>query len=407
MQSEINLIFDLFNKIGRDIAGRKVVFTWDNWGLAMPEATSILQELDDAIVKGSAESRERALWHATDLLIAGRYSDNDIWIFGEVIGRLAEEIEVVARARLAKRLAHSSNAPTNVIRRLAFDDSIAVAGPVLRHSEQLDSKTLIANIRCKGEVHLLAISKRKALAESVTDELVTRGSKEVVNSVATNSGARFSNFGFLHMVKRSQNDSILAENLGLRKDIPRHVFHQLISKASQDVKTKLERERPDLAALIQTSVTDLAGTLHSKFGPASKDYFHAKRTVALQYQSGSLNERSILEYALSHKIAEVAVGLSLLCSLPVEVVERALLDNNSELTLVLAKALNFSWETAMSLLFLGASNHRISTGHLNSMKDQFARLNAEASQGVLRFYRSRKGEAAAESELHRLPQLHA
>jgi len=41
----------------------------------MPEATSILQELDDAIIKGSPESRERALWHATDLLIAGRYSD--------------------------------------------------------------------------------------------------------------------------------------------------------------------------------------------------------------------------------------------------------------------------------------------------------------------------------------------
>ena len=227
--------------------------------MAMSEATSILQELDDAIVKGSAESRERALWHATDLLIAGRYSDNEIWIFGEVIGKLAEEIEVVARARLANRLAHSNNAPTNVIRRLAFDDSIAVAGPVLRHSEQLDSKTLIANIRCKSEVHLLAISKRKALAESVTDELVTRGSHEVVNSVATNGGARFSNFGFLHMVKRSENNSILAENLGLRKDIPRHVFHQLISKASEDVKRKLEQERPDLAGLIQTSVTDLAG----------------------------------------------------------------------------------------------------------------------------------------------------
>src|SRR6478736_133417 len=207
--------------------------------MAMPEAKSILQELDDTIVKGSAESRERALWHATDLLIAGRYSDNDIWIFGEVIGRLAEEIEVVARARLAKRLAHSTNAPTNVIRRLAFDDSIAVAGPVLRHSEKLDSKTLIANIRSKGEVHLLAISKRKALSESVTDELVTRGSHEVVSSVATNGGARFSNFGFLHMVKRSQNDSILAENLGLRRDIPRHVFHQLISKASENVKKKL------------------------------------------------------------------------------------------------------------------------------------------------------------------------
>ena len=127
----------------------------------------------------------------------------------------------------------------------------------------------------------------------------------------------------------------------------------------------------------------------------------------MQYQHGNLNEKSILEYALSHKIEEVAVGLSLLCSLPVEVVERALLDADSELTLVLAKALNFSWETAMSLLFLGAKKHRISTGQLDSMKGEFARLNAEASQGVLRFYRSRKEEAAAESDLRCLPQLHA
>src|SRR6476469_491006 len=102
------------------------------------------------------------------------------------------------------------------------------------------------------------------------------------------------------------------------------------------------------------------------------------------------------------KIEDVAVGLSLLCSLPVEVVERALLDTNSELTLVLAKALNFSWETAMSLLFLGAKDHRISTGQLDSMKREFARLNAEASQGVLRFYRSRKDGAAAESDLRHL-----
>jgi uncharacterized protein (DUF2336 family) len=97
----------------------------------MPDATSFLQELDDAIAKGSAESRLRALWHATDLLIAGRYSDSEIWIFGEIIGRLAEEIEVVARARLAKRLAHANNAPKSVVGKLALDDSIDVAEPVL------------------------------------------------------------------------------------------------------------------------------------------------------------------------------------------------------------------------------------------------------------------------------------
>ena len=115
----------------------------------MAEAGSFLQEINEAILQGSPVSRARALWHATDLLIAGRYTEDQIWSFGEVIGRLADEIEVAARAKLANRLAHTDNAPINVVKKLAFDDSIDVAGPVLRHSGRLDSKTLVANARTK------------------------------------------------------------------------------------------------------------------------------------------------------------------------------------------------------------------------------------------------------------------
>jgi len=86
----------------------------------MTEVKSFLSDLDDAVARGTAESRKRALWHATDLLIAGRYSDDEIWTFGEVIGRLADEIEVAARAQLAKRLANLDNAPINIIHKLAL-----------------------------------------------------------------------------------------------------------------------------------------------------------------------------------------------------------------------------------------------------------------------------------------------
>ena len=44
----------------------------------MNEAKSLLQDLDDAIARGSDESRAKALWHATDLLITGRYSSDEI-----------------------------------------------------------------------------------------------------------------------------------------------------------------------------------------------------------------------------------------------------------------------------------------------------------------------------------------
>ena len=332
----------------------------------------------------------RALWHTTDLMIAGRYSDDEIWTFGEVIGRLADEIEVAARAQLAKRLASFDNAPVNIIHKLAFDDEIDVAGPILRESERLEPYALVANVCTKSQTHMLAISKRKSIEESVTDVLVTRGNQEVVNSVATNNGARLSDFGFLHMIQRAEGDSILAEQLGLRKDIPRHVFQQLIAKASDDVRKRLERERPDMVEQIQSSVTDVAGELQSKFGPVSRSYFVAKRVVATQHRQGNLNENSISGYARSHKIEEVTIGLSLLCSLPGDVIERALLDRNRETLLILAKALDFSWATTMALLFLGAKDHRITAQDLKDLESEFGRLNVETSRSVLEFYQSRK-----------------
>lgn len=372
----------------------------------MIKSGSFLQELEEAVSRGSAESRLRALWHATDLLITGRYTEDEIWIFGEVIGRLADGIEVAARAQLAKRLLCTDNASINIVKKLAFDNSVDVAGPMLQHSTRLDAKTLVSNIRTKGQSHLLAITKRHFLPVVVTDELVTRGNREVVNSVATNDGARFSDFGFLHMIKRSEANSILAEQLGLRMDIPRHIFQQLIAKVSDDVRRKLEWERPDLLGQIQTLVIDVTGALQSKFGPASMSYFNAKKLVAVRHRRGDLNESSILEYARFHKFEETIVGLSILCSLPVDVVERALLDSSREMIMILGKALNFEWATTMSLLFLAAKDHRISALDLDHMREEFSRLNTETSRTVLSFYKSRKNASAADLEKRHLPQLH-
>ena len=371
----------------------------------MTGSKSFLRELDDAVLRGTAESRARALWHTTDLMIAGRYSEEEIWTFGEVIGRLADEIEVAARAQLAKRLARFDRAPVNIIHKLAFDDSIEVAGPILRESKQLESYALVANACTKDQAHMLAITKRESIDESVTDVLVTRGNQEVVNSVATNAGARFSDFGFLHLIKRAEGDSILAEQLGLRKDVPRHVFQQLIAKASDDVRKRLERERPTMVDQIQTSVSDVAGELQSKFGPVSRSYFVAKRVVMTQHRQGNLNEDSISGYARSHKLEEVTIGLSLLCALPGDVIERAVLDKNREMLMILAKALDFSWATTMSLLFLGAKDHRITAKDLKDTETEYSRLNVETSRSVLKFYQSRKSAGSADSDQKRKPAL--
>ena len=356
----------------------------------MTDSASLLRQLDESIARGCDESRLRALWHATDVLISGQYSEQDIWTFGEIIERLARGIEAVARAELARRLAHSGNAPFNCIRQLARDASIEIAGPILRHSARLDVKTLIAIARSKSQPHLLAISKRETITEPVTDVLVVTGDQDIIASLANNAGARFSDFGFLRMIERSERDSILVETLGNRIDIPRHIFQQLIAKASDDVRRKLQDERPEAAIEVRQMVADATGELHSIFGPASKTYFAARKSVSALHRCGSLSERRIFDYAQVHAFPEVTIGLSLLCALPANVIERGLVDPTGEMPIIFAKALDFSWETTMSLLFLGAPDHKIPAGALDELETKFSRITAETAQGIIRLYRSRK-----------------
>jgi hypothetical protein len=242
-----------------------------------------------------------------------------------------------------------------------------------------------------SQAHLLAISERKSLDQAVTDILVTRGDEAVVGAVARNEGARFSDFGFLHLVKRAEGDSVLAENLGLRKDIPRQLFQKLIAKASDDVKRRLSRERPTLVAEIEASVADVSGRLQSKFGPASKKYFVAKRVVSTQHRLGHLDERSIAGYATAHQLNETIIGLSLLCSLPTDVIERSLFAHDRDMLLILAKALDFCWNTTASLLFLGAKDHCMTSVELRRLEAEFSRLSVKTSQSILGHYRERKG----------------
>ena len=361
----------------------------------MTDSASLLKELDESISQGSKESRLRALWHATDVLITGQYSEADIWVFGEVIEHLARGIEAAARAELARRLAHSGNAPINCVKKLAHDTSIDVAGPILRHSARLDVGTLVAIARSKSQPHLLAISKRETVTEPVTDVLVVSGNQEVIHSLAGNAGARFSDFGFLKMIERSEHDSFLVETLGNRLDIPRHIFQQLIAKASDEARIKLEREHPEAATAVKEMVFDATGELHSIFGPASKNYFEARKAISALQRVGSLGEKKIFDYAQSHALPEVTIALSLLCSLPANVIERGLTDPTREMPMIFAKALDFSWDTAMALLFLGAPDHKISASDLDELETKFSRLTVETAQSVIRLYRSRKASATA------------
>jgi len=353
---------------------------------------SLIGELEQAIASGTAERRVASLWHVTDLFITGasRYSDEQISLFDDVIARLAAQIEVTARAKLARLLAPVANAPVNTIKALASDAEIEVAGPVLARSERLDDATLRETAASRGQLHLLAISKRRILSEAVTDVLLERGDSRVARAVTRNAGARFSDAGFEMLVKRSAGDDVLAERLGLRSDIPRHHFVRLIARASDAVRAKLAAANPAAEEEIRSVITEVVGKLRADAVTQSGDYMAAWRKLEALQHAGMLNEATIYESAKARRFEETVAALALMCGVPIEVAETALLDDAPDTTLILAKAAGLSWTTVKFVLLLRTGGHGVSARELEDALKSYEQLSDESAHLAVRFYQRRR-----------------
>lgn len=352
---------------------------------------SFINEVENVIANGSADRRSQILERVTDLFILGsaRFSEDDISIFDDVIGRLAARIEQSAQVLLANRLASIPNSPPNTVRTLAFNDAVKVAGPVLSQSPRLDDETLVEVARRKSQGHMLAITQRASLSEAVTDVLVERGDRQVMLGTVENRGARFSNFGFAMLVQRSEGDDGLAGCVASRPDIPPHLLLTLIAKASQTVCTKLEAVNPHAKEAVRRSVTEAANHVQAETLAEAPDYAASLASVENLQQSGRLNENALSEFAKSGGFVETSAALAAMCELPLAFVEQAMANDRSENILVLARAIGLSWSTVKEILSLRAEKHIIPQGDIASCLASFERLRPQTALEIVRFYRAR------------------
>src|SRR5271169_4657194 len=352
---------------------------------------ALIDELESALASGNISRRVDILTRVTDLFITGAevYSEEQVGVFDEVMARLVSTIESQARAKLARRLAPIANAPTNVIHKLAFDDDIEVARPILIQSERLDDRDLLASAGTKSQEHLFAISQRRSLSEAVTDVLVERGDREVVHAVAKNIGARFSDAGFRMLVKRSTGDDALATEVGSRPDVPRALYFMLLEKASSAVRARLAAENPHAGKAIEGVVAEVVGGLRSDARNASPHFAEAQKTVERQNRIRRIGEAEIYGYARDRKFEETAIALSILCDTPIDVVERALLDPGAEIVLILAKVAGLTESTTKAILLLRAADRGMSAKDLEHALSSFNRLQTDTARRVLGFFRTR------------------
>lgn len=355
----------------------------------MATTKSIIAEVEDAICRGSPDQLAETLSRATDLFLseAERLTDAQIALFDDVLVHLIRKIETRAKAVLSRRLASVDRAPVEVIRQLAYDDAIIVAGPVLKSSTRLSEHDLIEIARNKSQEHLLAISGRGTLTEPVTDLLVSRGNGEVRHRLAGNSGAKLSENGFTSLVDSAGDDESLTEKIGLRVDLPPRLLRRLLLKATAAARARiLSLAPPETRDIIQETLSEISSEVYREIAP-KRDFSKAVEKISLMQQAGTLNETSILAFANAQSYEETVASLGALCSTSLEFIEPLMTGIDG--LLVVCKAAKLNWPTAKALLESWILRHPVSEMELAKAKQDYLRLSEGSAQRTLGFWKAR------------------
>ncbi len=309
-------------------------------------------ELEIAVTGCSPERRSLMLLKVTNLFLsaASHLSEQQVRLFDNVLAGLMNCVEAKALMRLSACILEASSVPEKVLRQLANHEDGSVAAPVLSRSDHLSDRDLVAVAATMGQQHLRAISVRKTLDETVTDVLLKRGDPRVFHAIAGNHGARLSDLGFRTLVARTERDSVLAEKLCMRQDIPKQLLQQLTSNSIAEVRSKQAKTTPaETHESIGVAALNVIAPAGAKI-PNPVDYAEVKKTVVSLNRTGKLDDVAICRFAMDNRYSYVVASLSLLSDVTIEEIKTLVASENLEGLIVACRASRLDWLTAVTII---------------------------------------------------------
>ncbi|MGA7810154.1 DUF2336 domain-containing protein [Bradyrhizobium sp.] len=349
-------------------------------------SVDLITELD-AAVSGSTPARRaemlRQLMHLL-ALSAHRLREEQIGIFDDVLVRLLPGLEPQALLQLSTGLSGLAVAPKETVRRLADHEQAPIAAPLLRRSQSICDHDLGEIAGRRGRQHLLAISERPYLDETLTDVLLRRGDIDVCRVLAKNAGARLSQHGFAKLVAITSCNEDVAESLGFRPDIPPAMLRELLSKTTDAVRIQLLRTAPPRQRQqIRAALDSVAAHVGAEM-PEPIVYSEARAVVLALSNSGKLNDSTVNRFAVRREHTKLVAALALLSGASIETIERLMEEGGCESLVVACRASRLNWLTTLAVI-----NNRnvpqLPEQALDRVKKQFDALYLSTAQRLIRF----------------------
>lgn len=353
---------------------------------------SLLDQIDGLASGASEGERSRVVRQLADLFVTPdtKYSDSQIELFDRVMIKLVDHVERATLQELSKTLSTLSVAPMDTLHRLATDDSVEVAGPLLTNSTLLDDSVLIRAAQSKSQEHLLAISVRDVIGPDVSKALIEFGDDRVVMSVAQNDGAEICSDGYSKAIDRAKNNVDLAGALGRRRNFPRQQLLLLIETACQQVRQDLLSEGVFQQEDIDDAIELAARKYRDQTLEKSETFEQSKLRITSLHDADELSEEKVVEFAQNGDSESVVIALSRLASLSILEVETFLYDRSSDKLLVICRALDFSWESVNQLLSMALREQKLSPQSSDQLRNRYLSLSKPIAEKALRFHQLRQ-----------------
>lgn len=364
-----------------------------------------LEYLVDLAKEPSEERRRQLLKDVTDLFFesAESLSTTETDYFGDIMGKVAFEMEAKVRQALSERLARHAGAPHDLMARLA-NDTIEVARPVLQHSPVLTDADLVAIASLRSQDHLAAVAIRPNVSEAVSDQLVARGDDRVLVNLVSNRGARFSRAGLAAVVTRAETNSQLHKPLVNRGDIPPDMLHQMFWIVSSQLRQKIleatanipAEELDRILAESEAEITrSLGATVKQKkaavsgpaFDPATIDV--AEQFARNKESAGQLTQDLLVQLLRQGQVAYFLAGFGRLTGVDTQTARRVLYDPSGEAAAIACKAVGFSSVYFSNLLLMTDQSGSRRPEEVQKLAELYEQLSPETAQRAMRFWKLR------------------
>ncbi|MBV9558048.1 MAG: DUF2336 domain-containing protein, partial [Pseudolabrys sp.] len=305
---------------------------------------AMIPGLDEIVRNGDPQRRAEAVRKIAELFFEdpANLRPHHIDLFDEILLGLVPQAELIARVELAERMSLIGNAPRTLVGRLARENEIMVAGPLLRRSPVLDESTLVEIARAKGQGHLLAMAERPALSSGVTDVIIKRGDRDVIRRTAGNQGAAFSETGYSELIKRASQDGVLTLTVGQRNDLSDEKLKQLLAGSLEVIRRRLfDVVKPERRDAIKQAMAEISGVPEQV--ESKRDFVPAQRTIMALHEQGNLNEAALLGFAKAYRYEESICTLAAMSGVKILTLDNLIMADRFDPILILGKTVGLEW----------------------------------------------------------------